>query len=264
MESKIDGKISAKDITIGKGVVVESGVVIVAEKVVLEDFSFIGRETRIIVPEFTLGEYTKLHAYSFAHGKLPMKIGRCCWIGGNVVLDSLGGLVIDDGVGIGAHSQIWTHAQFGDLVEGLNTRWYSKKKMHIGKDAWLVGHCIVSPVSIGEKSMALVGSVVTKDMESNHVYAGVPAKDITDKVGTQFDPKTPDEKLIKLNEIIDEFIKEHPSYLGQIVATTDFNDIEETEATVFNTTTRTYTKKYNKAEVEFLKSHVPLIKFYPE
>jgi len=27
-----------------------------------------------------------------------------------------------------------------------------------------------------ERSMALVGSVVTKDMEANHIYAGVPRR----------------------------------------------------------------------------------------
>lgn len=268
-ESDIRGKINAKDIHIGKGVVVEEGVVITgkggpAEKVVLGDFCYIGRESRIIVPEFRLGDYSKLHAFAFAHGSMPMKIGRCCWIGGNTVLDSLGGLVIDDGVGIGAHSQIWTHAQFGDLVEGLNPRWHARKAMHIGKDAWLVGHCIVSPVKIGEKSMALVGSVITKDMESNHVYGGSPAKDITDKVGHQFDEKTPIQKAMRLRQIVDEFVEKYPEFDGQLLVTVSFDGMEETDATIFNTTTRTYTKKYNEAEIVFMKEYVPLVKFYPE
>lgn len=269
LESKILGDINAKEVIIGKGVVVEEGVLITgkggpAERVVLGDFSYIGRESRIIVPEFRLGEYSKLHSFAFAHGELPMKIGRCCWIGGNTVLDSLGGLTIDDGVGIGAHSQIWTHAQFGDLVEGLNPRWHARKAMHIGKDAWLVGHCIVSPVKIGEKSMALAGSVVTKDMEPNHVYAGTPARDMTDKLGTQFDDKSPIQKAMKLRSIIDEFVSKHPEYEGQLMATVDFKGMGETDATVFNTTTRTYTKKYSEAEITFMKEYVPLIKFYPE
>lgn len=110
---------------------------------------------------------------------MPARIGRNCWFGGNVILDSMGGLDIDDNVGIGAHSQVWTHMQFGDLVEGC--RFYSNRYMYIGKDVWLVGHCILSPVEVGERSMALVGSVITKNMLPNHIYAGVPAQDVTEK-----------------------------------------------------------------------------------
>ena len=136
--------------------------------------------------------------------------------------------------------------------------------MHIGKDAWLVGHCVVSPVNIGEKSMALVGSVITKDMEPNHVYAGTPAKDMTDKLGTQFEEKTPIQKAMRLRGIVDEFTTKHPEYKDQLLVTVDFNGMEETDATIFNTTTRTYTKKYNEAEIAFMQEYVPLVKFYPE
>ena len=33
-----------------------------------------------------------------------------------------------------------------------------------------------------DKSMALVGSVITSDMEENHIYGGSPAKDLTNKI----------------------------------------------------------------------------------
>jgi len=265
-ESEIEGEIHADEAHIGKGVVVEEGVLISgrtgpARKVVLGDFCFIGRHTRIIVPEFRLGDYSKLHAYSFAHGESPMQIGRNCWIGGNTVLDSIGGLDIDDNVGIGAHSQIWTHIQFGDIVEGC--RFYSKKYMYIGKDVWFVGHCIVSPVRVGEKSMALVGSVVTRDMLPNHVYAGVPAKDVTDKLGFQFEARSVGQKAAKLQEIIDKFIEENPEYNGQLAVIRSPNERRE-GVCCFDVSRRTYTRTYSKAEVAFLKAHVPLIKFTPD
>ena len=112
-ESRILGKIDAEEIVIGQGVLVEEGVLIAgkngrASRVVLGDFCTIGRETKILAPEFRLGDYSKLHAHSFAHGERPLQIGRNCWIGGNTVLDSMGGLVIDDNVGIGSQSQIFS------------------------------------------------------------------------------------------------------------------------------------------------------------
>jgi acetyltransferase-like isoleucine patch superfamily enzyme len=263
-EPDIRGKIVCDDVSIGCGVVVEEGVEIHADRLVLGDFCFIGRESRIIVPEFRLGDYTKLHAFAFAHGKKPMHIGRNCWLGGNVVLDSNGGLVIDDGVGIGAHSQIWTHIQFGDIVEGCRDKWHGDKPMHIGKDAWLVGHCIVSPVSVGARSMAMAGSVVTKDMEPNHVFAGSPAKDLTDEVGPQFEERTIDEKAERLQKFIDEFETDNPEHKGCLKISKRPGDVEdEADVSIFNVYDRTYTKKYNEAEVAFLQKTVPLVKFAP-
>ncbi len=263
---RIEGTINADEVRIGKGVVIEEGVLITgsggpARRVVLGDFCYIGRQTRIMVPEFRLGAYSKLHAFSFAHGEKPMQIGRNCWIGGNTVLDSLGGLDIDDNVGIGAHSQIWTHIQFGDIVEG--SRFYSRNYMYVGKDAWFVGHCIVSPVRVGEKSMALVGSVVTRDMLPNHVYGGVPAKDMTDKLGFQFEERTIEQKAAKLEELIEAFVTEYPEYRRQLIVVRSPHE-RRAGVCCFDVSTRTYTKTYSAAEVSFLKRHVPLVKFTPD
>lgn len=265
-DSRIEGVINAKEIHIGKGVVVEAEAIITgrggpAKKVVLGDFCFIGQQTKIIVPEFGLGDYSKIHQFSFAHGERPMQIGRNCWIGGNTVLDSLGGLDIDDNVGIGAHSQIWTHIQFGDIVEG--SRFHSRRYMFIGKDAWFVGHCIVSPVRVGERSMAMAGSVVTKDMIPNHIYAGVPAKDVSDKLGFQFETRTIRQKAAKLQELIDTFVSSHPEHAGQLAVVCTADDRRK-GICCFDVSSRTYTKLYSPAEIAFLKAHVPLVKFFPE
>ena len=42
--------------------------------------------------------------------------------------------------------------------------------------------------------MAMVGSVITRDMAPNHVYGGAPAVDLTAKVGPQFGPVTVDRR----------------------------------------------------------------------
>ena len=262
---RIEGIIEADEVIIGKGVVVEAGVRITgkggkARRLVLGDFCFIGHDTSILAPEFRLGDYSKLHMHTFGHGERPLQIGRNCWIGGNCVLDSTGGLDIDDNVGIGAQSQIWTHIQFGDIVEG--SRFHSKKYMHIGKDAWLVGHCIVSPVSIGERSMALVGSVVTKDMLPNHIYAGVPAQDITEKAGTQFEARSVEQKGATLQGLIDAFVGRNPQHRGKLLVVTSAADYED-GICCFDVSQRVYTRTWSDAEITFLKEHVPLVKFTP-
>ena len=264
--SRIEGTLNALEVVVGQGVVVEPGVLITgnggpARRIVLGDFCYIGHNVRIFAPEFRLGDYSKLHMHTFGHGELPLQIGRNCWIGGHCVLDSMAGLTIDDGVGIGAQSQLWTHMQFGDIVEGC--RFHSRSPMHVAKDAWLVGHCIVSPVRIGERAMALAGSVVTRDMQPNHVYGGTPAVDLTGKLGPQFAERSVHDKAAKLRELIDAFEAEHPQHAGQLHVSTAPSTGAGQVGTLFDVSTRTYTRTRAPAEVAFLRKHVPLIKFTP-
>lgn len=266
LESKIAGTIEADEIIIGKGVVVEEDVLITsrdgsAKKVILGDFCFIGRHTRIIVPEFSIGDYSKINAFSFAHGYKPLHIGRNCWTGGQIVLDSIGGLDIDDNVCIGANSHVWTHMQFGDLVEGC--RFFSQKYLYIPKDVWIGGHCTVTPVEIEERSMLLAGSVITKPMRRNRIYAGVPAVDVSDKLGEQFENRTVEQKAEKLQGIIDDFLMNNPQHKGKLKVVQSPDDIER-GVCCFDVSRRVYTKTYSEAEVTFLKSNTPLIKFTPD
>lgn len=247
---------------IGIGVVIEPGAVIEADQVELGDFAFIGRDVRIKVPVFRMGEYSKLHAFSFLYGHKPMQIGRNCWIGEHTVLDSHAGLDIFDNVGIGAHSQVWTHIQHGDTVEGC--RFHSSRYASIGEDAWLVGHCIMSPIRMAPRSMALAGSVLTKDTLPNHVYAGTPARDVTDKMGPQFEDRTAEEKTRRLVDVVQAFERRHPKFAGFMgVATPDqLLPKGNSHVTWINAATRTYTKRLTEAEVTFRKEH-PLLRVKP-
>lgn len=267
LEPRIEGTIIADEVIIGHGAVVEKGVIITgkgkpAKRVVLGEHSYVGQGTKIFAPECVIGDYTKLNERSFCHGELPIRIGRNCWFGGGVILDSMGGLDIDDNVGVGAGSQLWTHAQFGDVVEGC--RFHSHEYMHIGKDAWFVGHCLVSPVKVAPRSMAMLGAVITNDMLENHIYAGVPAKDLTDKLGNQFVSPSIDEKIAKLNSFIEEFELEHPEYRDLIKACEALPQKRDAEITHFSLLERTYSRTRSAAEIGFLKKYVPLIKFHPD
>lgn len=266
LESRIAGTIEADDVQIGKGVVVEEGALITgkagtANRVVLGDFCYVGRDVRVLVPEFMLGDYSKLHADSFGHGVHPLRIGRNCWIGGNTVLDSMGGLDISDNVGIGSGSQLWSHIQFGDVVQGCRFR--SRKYLHVQEDAWFVGHCLVSPVTVARRSMALLGSVVTRDMEENRVYAGTPAKDITESVGPQFEEITLGTKVEILERVVHGFEQRHPEHRGQVKVIQSADGSRE-GVTYLDPEDRSYTQTQSAAEVAFLLAHVPLVKLTPK
>ena len=53
-----------------------------------------------------------------------------------------------------------------------------------------LAHGLARGGAAGDRAMAMVGSVVTRDMAPNHVYGGSPAIDLTAKVGPQFAPVT--------------------------------------------------------------------------
>lgn len=264
-QCRIQGDIDARILELGMGCVVEAGAKIsgvddAADYVRLGDFCHISSGVKINAPRFEIGDYSKIDSEVTGRGKNPISIGRNCWIGQNVILDSSAGLRIDDNVGIGPYSQVWTHLQFGDIVEGC--RFMSSKKVHIQKDVWFVSHCIVSPVVIGEKSMALAGSVITREMLPNHVYGGAPATDLTPKLGVQFKNSSVSQKYVRMCAIVDEFLAQQPKYKGKLVVVTSTRKRKE-GVTYFDVSRRTYTKLRSEAEVNFLKANMPLVKFTP-
>ena len=233
----------------------------ISNKFSIDDFeigdnSYIGDDVQIICNKFSLGDYCKIHHHTNIHGD-SVKIGHNAWIGQYSIIDGLGGTSIGNNCGIGAHSQLWSHIKYGDTLEGC--RFLSKSNLKIGNDVWLVGHCIVSPVTISDKSMALVGSVITKDMEYNNIYAGSPAKNITNKVGKQFKEVSIEEKMLKMNDYLSEF-----GLSGKIKIVQDVSFFKNDENTYFAVKTREYTKKLSEEEILFMKFLLPnKAKFIP-
>ena len=280
---------NAKIVLIGDGAVIEDGVVIFAEKVrigigavvqknfvievdadapensfiVLGDKSFLGADGHAITGGLFVGDYTRLHNHIFIHGPGEIHIGHNGWVGGHCVLDGQGGLFIDDNVGVGAQSQLWSHMQFGDVLAGC--RWFSKKSLVIEQDVWFVGHCIVSPIRAYRRSMALAGSVVTRDMEENHVYAGVPARDVTSNMGPQFVDSPPEVRMDRMKQYLEEFYAAHPEFRERtLLPVLKYDDRLDAGITQFHLMDRTYTRRRTDQELEFLSWVTPVkAKFLP-
>ena len=77
---------------------------------------------------------------------------------------------------IGPNVQIYTATHpmnFKERALGLEFA----KAIEIGEDVWLGGSVVVCPgVNIGDRSVIGAGSVVTKNIPSNSIAAGIPAK----------------------------------------------------------------------------------------
>lgn len=255
--------IAADNLVIGRATVIEPSASIRglngrAKNIIIGDHCYIGEQVQIICDDFYLGDYAKIHHHTNIHGYQPCRIGHNAWIGQYTLIDSIGGTTIGNNCGIGAHSQLWSHIKYGDTLEGC--RFLSEKPLQIGNDVWFVGHCIVSPIIAADKSMAMVGSVITKDMEYNEIYAGSPAKSISSKIGFQFREVSLEEKLLKMQQYLKDF-----GFTEKIKIVASPEAVQaDGEITYFDVSTRQYTKRGSQEEVAFMKFLLPeKAKFVP-
>lgn len=253
--------INVRDLTLGKNVTIEPGVTINCNRLILGDGVTLKSGTYIDMVDLIVGDYTKLNNHCVLTGTNWCRIGHNCWFGHFTMIDSIGTTRIGNGVGTGAHSQLWTHVYFGDTLDGC--RFASNKPLVIEDDVWLVGHCIVSPIVAQSRSMAMAGSVITKDMERNHVYAGVPAKDITDRIGTQFREISLDEKLSRMQDYLNTFLDLYKPKENRI-RIVERLEVSQQAVTQFSVSERMYIKNLYPEEVQFMRFLLPTrAKFIP-
>lgn len=143
----------------------------------IADYVTLGDNVKMIIDggDVKIGDWTTLHSETLVLSKTGVDIGAHCWFGQNTILDGTGGLHIENGVRVGMYSQLWTHVAAGEQIEGCTL--FGESPIHIGADVWLVGSCMIaSGVTIGNRTVALAGSNVTKSCGANLVLAGSPAK----------------------------------------------------------------------------------------
>ena len=90
-------------------------------------------------------------------------------------------VVIEDGVSIAGQNFIITHNKPLEYHKHLSEAFLGP--VVIKKNAWIaIGVIILPGVTIGEGAIVASGSVVTKDIPSNTLWGGVPAKQIREFV----------------------------------------------------------------------------------
>lgn len=243
------------NLNIGERVLISNNVVLGpnCKKIIIGYGSYIGENVYIDVPELTIGEYTTIHKGTTIHGYEPCEMGNNCWVGQNCIIDSIGGVKLGNNIGVGAYSQLWSHIKFGDSLEGC--KFNSSNPLIVEDDVWFVGHCIVSPIHAKKKSMLMVGGVITKNMEENHVYGGSPAKDLTDKIGNQFIEVSYEEKLEKFNSMYKKFLEIHELTTEdyEIDVVKDLSTKDNRTKTTFDIINRRYYPNRSNNEYKFMK-----------
>lgn len=237
---------------------------------------------------FSIGDYANMHHNCLVSGYRECKIGHNPWIGQNCIINCTDKLTIGDNFVIGAYSKVWTHAVAGDLLNGCRiiigvTDIESKSgRVDIGDDFWGIGSVTISPgITIGNKVIALTNSLITHDIPDNTIVAGSPAKpmEIDGDLKAYVD-LTDSEKFSLMKNFSKEFsklkqvqIKINDSkkliQLGnrEIIIDCEDNTSETTNnnPSYFHILKRTYTKKHNPLEIDFMNFLVGYrAKFVPE
>lgn len=101
-------------------------------------------------------------------------VGKGVFINSCCCFQDQGGITIGDGTLIG-HNVVF--ATLNHAFEPSKRSDIQPKPIVIGRNVWIGSHATILPgVTIGDNSVIAAGAVVTKDVPSNVIAGGVPAK----------------------------------------------------------------------------------------
>jgi acetyltransferase-like isoleucine patch superfamily enzyme len=108
-----------------------------------------------------------------------LELGECVWIGEGAVLDASGGLTIGAHTSIGVNVMVWTHstalANLGMRNE-IASPYRVERSVSIGAGCFIGGPSVILPgVTIGERSIVMPMSVVSRDVPSRVILGGSEA-----------------------------------------------------------------------------------------
>jgi acetyltransferase-like isoleucine patch superfamily enzyme len=127
--------------------------------------------------------HVRIHAPLVLHGAEDgyknLTIGDGCILNGYIYLDLAGKVTLEEGVGLGPGSIVMTHNRYNynPLLEERLARQCGIADVLIRRSSSVkAGAIVIKGVTIGSNSVVAAGAVVTHDVESFTIVAGVPAR----------------------------------------------------------------------------------------
>jgi acetyltransferase-like isoleucine patch superfamily enzyme len=158
-----------KNISVGKSLIIEDGVYIDA----------LSEEGIILGDNVTIAKYSILICTGVIRKKgKGIQVGNNSAIGAQSFIGGQGGVCIGNDVIMGPGVRIFSENHiYKDKKDLIRLQGESRKGVAIGDNCWIgASSTILDGVTIGNGCVIAAGSVVTKDIPSNSVAAGVPTK----------------------------------------------------------------------------------------
>ena len=106
--------------------------------------------------------------------------GEYVWIGEGAIIDASGGLTIGNHTTLASHVFVWTHTSYRAnlaMDNRIGSPLIERSPTRIGDGCYVGGPSVIYPgTTLGDRTVVLPMTVVTKDLPGNCMAAGSPAK----------------------------------------------------------------------------------------
>ncbi len=197
--------IIGKDVTINDNTSIGFLTVIRCKKINIGRFVTIGSFTYINTEQFEIGEDSKIRENVYVSGLVTPEskliLGKRCSILEYSFLNPTKPIIFGNDSGIGGCCQVFTHGSYLSKLEGYPVTF---APVTIGNNVWVPWNVFILPgVTIGDNVVIGANSLIARDIPSNCIAAGNPAKV---RVKNFPLPVSEEEKKKILKDILEEFI----------------------------------------------------------
>ena len=206
---------------IGKNVRIDTGAILIGNKIEIQDNVIIGKDVYIESPVIKIGLNTKIgNNCEFVASKISLGeynnisdnvfidisggrnadsnliTGRGCLIAYEVYINVCREVILGENVALSPKSMIYTHSYWQSVLDGYSANFGPVKMMD---NSWLGSMSQILPnVKIGEGSTVISNSLVTSDVKPFTMVGGVPAIVVKEKINKNLSKKDKREKLYQL------------------------------------------------------------------
>jgi len=133
-----------------------------------------GRDIEIGHNFYNSGSHTMIGGGSCFEVHSKLRMGDFCCLGDRVIVNTARAVSIGNEVCIGDGSKLLTHGYYQSVLDGFPV---SCGEIHIEDNCWLTNDVVVNPgITIGKGAVIAVGAVVSKNVKSGSLMAGIPAR----------------------------------------------------------------------------------------
>lgn len=165
------------NVTVGREVVIHPSARLLAEELVIGDFTKIGESVVISGGRVEIGREAWIATgVLIGGGRAEMgslKTGDFLHLGKNSMVNTANEVVIGDEVGIGMEGKVFSHGAYLSEYDGFP---YQDAPVRIGSNVWLP-YAIVNPgVTIGDNVVVAAMSLINRDLPSGCLAGGIPVR----------------------------------------------------------------------------------------
>jgi len=173
------------------------------KKIHISDNVKIQENVKIYAKHLYLGNRVIIKNNTTIWGRSDLRMGTGAYIDQHCLIDLRYNVTLGKNAGIGADSWLYTHGVWHSILSGAPVKF---GPIIIQDRVWIAANVFIMPdITIGEDAIVGARSVVTKNIKSDSMVAGNPAKEIGKTSGSTR-KLTREDKIQIIQKIISDFV----------------------------------------------------------